>query len=144
MRTVQANDPRSGSVQIADDLRSRIEAGEFAPGAKLPSIRELAGEYNVAQMTANGALQRLRTEGLVVASGRGHFVAEVPPDSEPTLADRLQAVEAEIRELRSRVARGESPTGDSQGEVSALRAEVLELTQRVDALETRLATPNGH
>lgn len=108
MRTVQANDPRSGSVQIADDLRARIEAGEFAEGAKLPSIRELAGEYNVAQMTANGALQRLRSEGLVIASGRGHFVAEVQPDRAPTLADRLEAVEAEVRELRSRVASLES------------------------------------
>ena len=108
MRTVQANDPRTGSVQIADDLRSRIEAGEFAPGAKLPSIRELAGEYNVAQMTANGALQRLRSEGLAVASGRGHFVAEALPVNAPTLADRLQAVETEVRELRSRVAALES------------------------------------
>jgi DNA-binding Xre family transcriptional regulator len=42
-----------------------------------------------------------------------------------------------------RVSRGESPTADSEGEVSALRAEVSELTRRVEALETRLATPNG-
>lgn len=105
---MQANDPRPGSVQIADDLRARIEAGEFAPGAKLPSIRELASEYNVAQMTATGALQRLRSDGLAVASGRGHFVAEVQPDHTPTLDDRLQAIEAEVRELRSRVASLES------------------------------------
>jgi GntR family transcriptional regulator len=104
MRTVQANDPRPASVQIADDLRSRIEAGELAQGAKLPSIRDLASEYGVAQMTANGALQTLRAEGWVVASQRGHFVAEATPETEPTLAERLQAVEAEVRELRSRVA----------------------------------------
>lgn len=42
-----------------------------------------------------------------------------------------------------RVSRGESPTAESQGEVSALRAEVSELTRRVEALETRLATSNG-
>lgn len=105
---MQANDPRSAPAQIADDLRARIEAGEFAPGAKLPSIRDLGKEYGVAQMTANGALQELRSEGLVVASGRGHFVAEVQPDRAPTLDARLQAVEAEVRELRSRVASLES------------------------------------
>jgi transcriptional regulator with XRE-family HTH domain len=42
-----------------------------------------------------------------------------------------------------RVSRGESPAGDSEGEVSALRAEVSQLTRRVEVLETRLATPNG-
>jgi GntR family transcriptional regulator len=103
MRTVQANDPRPASVQIAEDLRSRIEAGEFAQGVKLPSIRELATAYGVAQMTANGALQTLRSEGWVIASNRGHFVAEAKPEQAPTLAKRLEEVEAEVRELRSRI-----------------------------------------
>jgi DNA-binding GntR family transcriptional regulator len=103
MRTVRANDPRSASVQIADDLRARIEAGEFAQDVKLPSIRDLATEYGVAQMTANGALQQLRSEGLVMASGRGHFVAEGRPSPSLSLADRLREVEDEVRELRSRV-----------------------------------------
>ncbi len=103
MRTVEANDPRPASVQIADDLRARIEGGEFAPGTKLPSIRELAAQYGVASMTAQGALQRLREERRVYASGRGHFVGEGPADNSPNLAERLQEVEAEVRELRSRI-----------------------------------------
>jgi DNA-binding GntR family transcriptional regulator len=100
---VQPNDPRSASVQIADDLRARIAAGELARGVKLPSIRDLATEYGVAQMTANGALQQLRSEGLVIASGRGHFVADAQTTRSPSLAERLQEVEAEVRDLRSRV-----------------------------------------
>lgn len=102
---MQANDPRPAGEQIAEDLRSRIESGEFAPGAKLPSIRTLAEEYGVAQMTANGALKQLVADQLVVASKRGHFVAETPPDqpSAPDVAERLQAVEAEMRILRSRI-----------------------------------------
>jgi GntR family transcriptional regulator len=108
MRTVEANDPRPKLVQVAEDLRARIEAGEFATGAKLPSIRELAAEYGVTQTTANEALKRLKAEGLAIASERGHFVAEMRPDPAATLADRLQAVEAEVRELRSRVATLES------------------------------------
>jgi len=100
MRTVDANDPRTPSVQIADDLRARIEGEEFAPGAKLPSIRELAAQYGVAPMTAQGALQRLRDERRVYSSGRGHFVGS---GSAPSLAQRLLEVEAEVRELRSRI-----------------------------------------
>lgn len=101
---MEANDPRPKLVQVAEDLRARIESGEFATGAKLPSIRELAAEYGVTQTTANEALKRLKAEGLAIASERGHFVAEAQPDHTATLADRLRAVEAEVRELRSRVA----------------------------------------
>ena len=101
MKTVEANDPRTPSVQIADDLRSRIDAGEFAPGAKLPSIRDLASQYGVAPMTAQGALQRLRDERRVYSSGRGHFVGA--PGNSTDLAERLREVEAEVRELRSRI-----------------------------------------
>jgi GntR family transcriptional regulator len=103
MRTVEANDPRTPSVQIADDLRARIESGEFALGAKLPSIRELATQYGVAPMTAQGALQRLRDERRVYSSGRGHFVGAGESDDSPSLAERLREVETEVRKLRSRV-----------------------------------------
>jgi GntR family transcriptional regulator len=103
MRTVEANDPRPASVQIADDLRARIEGGEFASGAKLPSIRDLATEYGVASMTAQGALQRLRDQRLAYSTGRGHFVGKAPADNSSDLAKRLEEVEAELRELRSRV-----------------------------------------
>jgi GntR family transcriptional regulator len=108
MTTVQPNDPRTPSVQIADDLRRRMEAGEFTPGMKLPSIKDLTGRYGVAYMTANGALKQLVAEGRVVVSSRGHFVAEVQPTDAPTLDARLEAIEAEVRELRSRVASLES------------------------------------
>jgi DNA-binding GntR family transcriptional regulator len=103
MKTVQANDPRPASVQIADDLRSRIEGGEFAPGAKLPSIRELAAGYGVASMTAQAALQRLRDERLAYSSGRGHFVGAGPSGNSQDLAKRLEELETEVRDLRSRV-----------------------------------------
>lgn len=102
---MRADDPRTKSAQIADDLRNRIEAGEFAPGAKLPSLRKLRDDYGVTQVTANEALQHLKTDGLAGhSSGRGYFVAEVAPDRPPTLDARLQAIEAEVHELRSRVA----------------------------------------
>lgn len=104
MRTVQANDPRSPSVQIADDIRSQIESGELAAGTRLPSGRTLARDYGVALMTAQAALQRLRDEKLLYASSRGYFVSD-PDAPVPTgLVERVEAVEAELREVRARLA----------------------------------------
>ena len=101
MRSVETNDPRTPSVQISDALRSQIESGDLVSGQKLPSSRSLAQQYGVALMTAQNALQRLRDEGLVYSTSRGYFVGT--PNDSPSVADRLQEVEAEVRELRSRI-----------------------------------------
>ena len=77
--------------------------------AKLPSLRKLAADYGVTQPTAADALQQLHSDGLAGhSSGRGYFVAEVQPDRMATVDDRLNAIEAEVRELRSRLASLES------------------------------------
>ncbi|WP_328314134.1 GntR family transcriptional regulator [Streptomyces sp. NBC_00442] len=51
--------------QIASDLRGRIVRGELAPGAGLPSERELVERWNVARATVVRALDVLRQEGLI-------------------------------------------------------------------------------
>jgi DNA-binding GntR family transcriptional regulator len=111
MRSVEANDPRPPSVQIADDLRAQIASGGLAPGARLPSGRTLARTYGVALMTAQAALQRLRDEKHVYSTGRGYFVRD-PNQPYPTeaegLAERVEAAENDIRELRARLERLES------------------------------------
>jgi DNA-binding transcriptional regulator YhcF (GntR family) len=58
-------------------LRARIIAGEFAPGARLPSHTALAAEFGVAPFTARQALGRLQEAGLVSCKqGRGTFVRQ--------------------------------------------------------------------
>lgn len=65
------------SRQIADDLTDRIRAGEYEPGAQLPSLRELAELYSVSVSTIQRALELTKDRGLVVTSqGRGMFVAD--------------------------------------------------------------------
>ena len=44
-------DPHPVKVQIADDLREQITSGAYAPGDKLPPVRELALEYHVVTGT---------------------------------------------------------------------------------------------
>ncbi len=64
---------------MAADLRSRIERGELQPGEQVPSLDQLAREYDVSRATAQKALRVLRDEGTVQTRARwGTFVAERP------------------------------------------------------------------
>ena len=65
---------------VADDLRRRIASGEFVPGARLPSERELVDRFHVSRPTIRQAIGVLRVEGIVLAEhGRGLFVRPRPP-----------------------------------------------------------------
>jgi hypothetical protein len=67
----------SAYERIAADLRSRIAAGEWAPGTPLPTMTELASERHVAPGTVQRAVALLREEGLVEVS-RGRRTAVLP------------------------------------------------------------------
>jgi GntR family transcriptional regulator len=70
-----APDRRPASERIADELRRAIASGQLAPGAKLPSERELAEQYGTARNTVRQAIRLLSESGLVTAEhGRGVFV----------------------------------------------------------------------
>lgn len=77
------SDPHTGGYpfhQIAAGLRSRIQRGELAPGAAMPSVAELAAEHSVAPLTARAAMRVLVEEGLVVSRrGARSHVATPPP-----------------------------------------------------------------
>jgi GntR family transcriptional regulator len=61
--------------QIADKLRARIEKGELAPGAQLPTELELRDEYSSSRNTIRDAIKRLMSQGLVeTRPGQGTFV----------------------------------------------------------------------
>ncbi|MFJ1747560.1 GntR family transcriptional regulator [Streptomyces sp. NPDC088116] len=64
---------------VADDLRRRIEQGEFTPGDLLPSRAELARSYGVGMNVAAAATRALAAEGLVKGQvGLGVSVRERP------------------------------------------------------------------
>ncbi|MCG8435284.1 MAG: PLP-dependent aminotransferase family protein [Gammaproteobacteria bacterium] len=61
--------------------REAILQGTLAPGARLPSSRVLAGEYCMARMTVEDALEQLAAEGFVERyTGRGTFVTRNLPE----------------------------------------------------------------
>ncbi|MBC3982757.1 GntR family transcriptional regulator [Streptomyces sp. AC536] len=65
--------------EIAENLRARIAAGEFAPGETLPSGRDLAEQWSVSRATTVKAMDVLRADGVVEArQGTGFIVTETP------------------------------------------------------------------
>lgn len=60
-------------IQVANDIATRIEAGEIT--SKLPAERDLAQEYGVAYQTVRHSMAVLRERGLIITrQGRGTFV----------------------------------------------------------------------
>ncbi|MEO3768313.1 GntR family transcriptional regulator [Streptomyces sp. B8F3] len=66
--------------QIADWIRARITEGELAPGAVVPSQRELCERWAVSRATAIKAMDVLRLDGLIdrERQGQGFRVVETP------------------------------------------------------------------
>jgi len=79
-RQVDPTSDRPAFKQIADILRQEIQSGALAPGARLPSERELIDDFGSARGTVRQAIALLKSEGLVVTEhGRGGFVRARPP-----------------------------------------------------------------
>lgn len=69
--------PVPPSRQLAAILRQQIKSGALPPHTRLPSILELAGQYEMAGVTVRKALNILKDEGLILAvPGMGTYVAE--------------------------------------------------------------------
>lgn len=86
-------------AQLARSLRDWIAGAE--PGARLPSVRDLAAEAGVNVNTVRAVYQRLENEGLLSSEqGRGTFVAGHP--------ERPRGEAAERAELRRQIALLES------------------------------------
>lgn len=92
--------------QIVDALRARIEAGEWAPRRRLPSVVHLSQEFGVARDTILRSLEVLRDLGFIyTVKNRGSFVRAGADFITPimvTAGTRIvvrRASEAERREL---------------------------------------------
>jgi DNA-binding GntR family transcriptional regulator len=82
-------------MSIRDDLRMRLNAGEWNAGERLPSETELAARYGVARMTVRQAVGALASEGAVVRrQGLGTFAADRRPTRN---ADLLLSFTEEMR-----------------------------------------------
>lgn len=92
MGTVQQ---RPKYQQVVEDLRKKVESGEFPGGLQLPSDEELCERYEVSKSTLREAIKRLVGLGLLqTRQGQGTFVArkikpfvtDLAPDPEAGIA----------------------------------------------------------
>jgi GntR family transcriptional regulator, transcriptional repressor for pyruvate dehydrogenase complex len=64
--------------EVRHQLESAIARGDYRPGDKLPSERELVATFGVSRITVREAIRSLEALGLVyVQQGRGCFVSEL-------------------------------------------------------------------
>jgi len=133
--------------QIAGQIASLIEKGEFAAGSRLPAERELAALLGVSRTSVREAIISLEIAGLVdVRVGSGIFVTggaprgrqarnasgdDVGPGPFELLAAR-KLVEGEIAALAARKA--------TPGDLSALRTSVERMEAGVDEFAVREET----
>ena len=86
--------------QVADQLRSLIDRGEYAVGSRLPTERELAEQLKISRPTVREALIALEVEGRVrIRVGSGIYVNE-PADAKP--APAAADIEGPFELLRAR------------------------------------------
>ena len=106
--------------QLMQRLSEAIVSGIYAPGEKLPSVRELAVEAGVNPNTVQRALADLEREGLVFSQRTaGRFVTEnenMITNAKLRLAD--ERVEEFLRSMKT--------LGFSKEEVTALIAQAKE------------------
>jgi GntR family transcriptional repressor for pyruvate dehydrogenase complex len=85
--------------RIASELQNQINQGKLKAGDKLPSERNLCGQFGAGRTTIREALKSLDVRGLVFRRGRGMIVAD-PETLAPAGADLTElAVQVSIRQL---------------------------------------------
>jgi GntR family transcriptional regulator len=67
-------------LQVARHIGDQVTRSEIGPGDRVPSAREIAATWKIAQATADKALQMLRMQGLVETQpGVSTVVRRNPP-----------------------------------------------------------------
>lgn len=96
---------RTRVALIAEELRRGIEAGDFAPGERLPSESELTRRHSVSRTVVREAFAQLRSDGLIeTRKGSGVYALDPQKARQTPFSDldteRLSGV-IELFELRS-------------------------------------------
>jgi len=119
------------STQIREQLLQRITTGELAPGARIPSERELSEQFQVARTSVREAIQGLLSVGVIERRGNRTCVAEHLPEVTVDRGDQRKSFVTELFETR-RVLEGPifalaTERSDEEG-----RAAVASLMARFD------------
>ena len=107
-------------TQLIDRLRLAVAAGEYPPGSRLPTVRELAAEAGINPNTVQRALLELEREGLIYSQRTsGRFVTDDPAAVESA---RKTLAAGQVHRFLSAM----RALGFTQQEAAALAAEMKE------------------
>lgn len=99
--SVNRADPRPIQVQLFDGIRTQILNAGLKAGQRLPSSRDLAGEFGLSRNTVSLAYERLAAEGyLTMRAKAGTFVNERIPDSGVLVRRRMRTPSADLERVR--------------------------------------------
>jgi GntR family transcriptional regulator, transcriptional repressor for pyruvate dehydrogenase complex len=127
---IQPVEARRLYLQIADQVRSLIAAGEFPPGSRLPAERELAKRFGVSRPTLREALIALEVEGYVEVRPGSGIVVTTPKSAAPDGSGD----EGPLEILRARIL--------IEGEIAAETAAIMK-PKDIAALEQILVAMKG-
>jgi DNA-binding transcriptional regulator YhcF (GntR family) len=90
------------SEQLRSAVAARIASGRLAPGERMPTVRDLADELEIAPNTVAKAYRDLASAGLIAGRGRrGTFVSARLPARLPQREARLaEAADTYVRRAR--------------------------------------------
>lgn len=89
-------------VQVTEQLREAILAGELPPGEPLPPERELADSFGVSRTSIREALRALQAQGLIVGGGspvRPLVARELDEPARDALVNLLRLNRIELADL---------------------------------------------
>jgi DNA-binding transcriptional regulator YhcF (GntR family) len=96
---VDPHDARPLFDQLRTQVIMGIRDGRLPPGTRLPTVRELAGQLNLAVNTVARAYRELESAGIVETRGRfGTFVARADP-ADTAMASAAHAYATAARSL---------------------------------------------
>lgn len=103
--TLLTIDPASNVApfeQLRLQLARLVACGELEPGAKLPTVRQLAADLGLAPNTVARAFRELEADGVITTQGRrGSFVRSEALDAGRADAEARQAAESFASKARS-------------------------------------------
>ena len=106
-------------AQIIERVQLDIVTGHYAPGSRLPSVRELAAQAAVNPNTMQRALSELEGSGLIYAQRTsGRFVTE---DTARIRQAKEKLASMQVRE----VIRKMQELGMNRGEIAELFQEII-------------------
>jgi GntR family transcriptional repressor for pyruvate dehydrogenase complex len=130
---IQPVEPRRLYLQIADQVRSLIAAGEFAAGSRLPAERELAKRFGVSRPTLREALIALEVQGYVDVRPGSGIVVTTPTSA----AADCSSAEGPLEILRARILL----EGEIAAEVAGIMKakDIAALEEILDSMKTKTA-----